>query len=689
MRDFLLELGFEELPARFVDGALDALAQAIKKGLKKERLDHGEVLLFSTPRRLAVLIRDLQPGQDDLVMEVKGPPKNIAYDEQGRLTRAGQGFLRSQGATAEAIFIKQFQGSDYVYLKKEVLGKTTATIIKPLLEDTIVNLHFPKNMRWGDYDLRLARPLRWIVCLFGEEVIPLDLGAVKAGKTTFGHRQLSPEAITVTKPHEYLSILKNGYVLADRQERKESISKQIEHLAQQHGAVVTEDEALMLEVLNLVEYPTAFCGEFSQAYLSLPAEVLETSMKIHQRYFPLEDNKGMLLPRFIGIRNGADNHLDTVIAGNEKVLEARLADARFFYDEDRTIPLDTNLSKLANVVFQEGLGSMGDKVRRMQALSARLVAKLDYDERSTSVLRAAELAKTDLVTQMVGEFPELQGVMGEKYALLQKEPPNVAAGIREHYLPRFAGDDLPQTLEGTIVSLADKLDTLVGYFALGKIPTGSQDPFALRRQAQGVVQVLLNAKYPLSLRFLIELAASGYEDLGVELSGEAAIELQAFFLARLRVILLEQGYTYDQVDAILASGDDRPYELSLKVKAFSDFIGTSRFEDLLTGFERIANLAGRGEQESLEKGAFHEADQEFYQRLKSIGSQCQSALSEGNYRDYLLALADLRGPIDRYFTAVMIMDSDLRVRNNRLSLLQKALELYVIYGDFNQIVANR
>ena len=331
MQDFLLELGFEELPARFVQSTLNALSQTIQAGLEKERLAHGEVSLYGTPRRLAVLIKDLQLQQEDQVLEVKGPPKNIAYDTEGQLTKAGQGFLRSQGVEADAVFIKEFQGADYVYIKKEVKGKQTSALIKPLLEDIIANLHFPKNMRWGDYDLRFARPLRWIVCLLGEEVIPLEVGPVRADRITFGHRQLSQGPIVVSKPADYLPSLKDGYVLADMTERKELIRRQIVELAKEKNAVVTEDGDLLDEVLNLVEYPTAFCGRFAEEYLELPSEVLEMTMKSHQRYFPLEDGTAVFC-RFYRHTQRADNHLETVIAGNEG-LSARLADARFFYDE--------------------------------------------------------------------------------------------------------------------------------------------------------------------------------------------------------------------------------------------------------------------------------------------------------------------------------------------------------------------
>ncbi|HHY14482.1 MAG TPA: glycine--tRNA ligase subunit beta [Firmicutes bacterium] len=689
MHDFLLELGFEELPARFVPGALTSLSKAIRKGLRDERLAHGEVQEFSTPRRLAVLIKDLQAKQADLEMEVKGPPKNIAYDDRGQLTRAGQGFLRSQGAMADDVVIKQFQGADYLYIKKKMQGKQAPAIIKPLLEKIVAELHFPKNMRWGDYDLRFARPLRWIVCLLGEEVIPLDLGMVQAGRVTFGHRQLSSRPITVTNPGHYLSALKNGYVLADTEERERLIRSQIRHLAAQRDAVVADDESLLLEVLNLVEYPTAFCGEFSSDYLQLPTEVLTTTMKTHQRYFPLKDSRGRLLPSFIGVRNGADNHLNTVIAGNEKVLAARLADARFFYNEDQAVSLADNVQKLDAVVFQDGLGSIGDKVRRLVVLSGQLGEKLGYGQQRDSIVRAAKLAKADLVTQMVGEFPELQGIMGEKYALLQGEPESVAAGIREHYQPRFAADDLPLTAEGIVVSLADKIDTLVGYFALGKIPTGSQDPFALRRQAQGVVQILLQGGYALSLQELLELAGPGYEAVGVVFGDEAARSLRDFLLARLRVFLLEQGYRYDLVDAVIASEDDRPSELRRAVQALTEFIDSEGGTDLMIGFERIVNLAAKAERQQLNRAVFQTADSEFFQALSDAADRCRSKLDAGDYHGYLRELAALRAPIDRFFTDVMIMDSDSQVRSNRLGLLQKALKLYTSYGDFNQIVVNK
>ena len=687
MQDFLLELGFEELPARFVESALGQLSEAVVKKLAQARLSHGEVLPFSTPRRLSLLIKDLQVEQDDLVEEVKGPPKNIAQDADGNLTKAGQGFLRSQGVDESAITIKQFQGADYLFIKKEVQGQKTAILLKPLVEEAVTQLNFPKNMRWGSYDLRYARPLRWIVALFGTEVVPVQIGPITGGLTTWGHRQLSSGPITITKPSEYVGLLKEHYVLPDANERRSLIWEQIQSLSQKEGAKVEEDQNLLTEVCNLVEYPTVFCGRFSPDYLSVPSEVLITSMKEHQRYFPLHNKKGELLPKFIGVRNGADNHLETVVRGNEKVLEARLSDAKFFFDEDLQNNLANNLEKLERVVFQDGLGMMGAKVGRIQRLAVLLADKLGFTQSKETIERTALLAKSDLVSQMVYEFPELQGVMGEKYALAQGEDSNVAQGIREHYKPRFSGDSLPNTIEGTVVSLADKLDTLVGYFALGRIPTGSQDPFALRRQAQGIVQILLQKGYHLPLRSFIALGAQGYQD--VKLSEEHAQTLFEFFLARLRVLLLDQGYAYDIIDAVMASGVDSIPSLLGRVEALTKFRSNEGYGDLLTGFERVANLASKWNGEMLETTAFTAADQEFHDAIIAMEVACKLLLADDDYFAILTTLAQFRAQVDRFFDEVMIMDSDLVIRSNRLALLHQAHSLYVLCGDLRQIVVNK
>lgn len=686
MRDLLLEVGFEELPARFVNPAAKQLADEVCSRLAELHLSHGAVTVYSTPRRLAVRVADLEEVQPDRMSEVKGPPKNIAYDEEGRLTKAGTGFARSQGVSPEELFVKPVQGVDYVFARKHHTGQPTLSLLPEVLRSAIMALSFPKNMRWGDYELRFARPLRWIAALYGEEVVPFAVGPVESGRITWGHRQLSRGPIELKHPGEYAARLQDGYVIVEAERRRETIREQITVLAHEQGGQALQDEALLDEVTNLVEYPTCFCGRFAEEYLDVPAEVLVTTMKAHQKYFPIVAPDGKLLPMFIGVRNGADNHLDNVIRGNEKVLAARLADAKFFYDEDRRQPLETNVAKLQGVVFQEGLGTVYDKVERLERLAPKLAQALGLADYHDSVARTARLCKADLVTQMVYEFPELQGVMGEKYALLSGEPAAVARGIAEHYKPRFAGDTLPETVEGKMVGLADKVDTLVGYFALGKIPTGSQDPFALRRQAQGVVQILLTNQYEISLGQLVDMAQECYTD--VSLTKERRRELVEFLLARLRGYLLDQGFAYDTVDAVLASGDDRIPRLAAKVEALEAFRSTPQYADLHTAYERAANLGAKGEKVAYAVEHFAPADQEFYQALGKLKEVVGQQLAEGDYQAALTTLAGFRGAVDRFFDKVMIMDKDETVRKNRLSLLLETVAVFRTFADFQAIVVS-
>jgi len=686
MRDLLLEVGFEELPARFVDTAAKQLADNIAVRLAQVHLAHGEIVIYSTPRRLAVKVADLVEIQPDRVSEIKGPPRNIAYDDQGQLTKAGAGFARSQGVSEEELFIKEVQGVEYLFAKKHFIGQPASDLLPEVLNSAVLGLSFPKNMRWGDYDLRFARPLRWLVALFGEEVVPFSVGPVSSGRTTYGHRQLCAEPIELANPDEYESRLAAGYVIADASLRRKMIREQVESTAQANGGEALLDDQLLDEVTNLVEYPTAFCGRFQKEYLDVPAEVLITSMKEHQRYFPVTGSDGKLLPMFIGVRNGADNHLENVILGNEKVLEARLSDAKFFYDEDRKQSLEDNLKKLQGVVFQEGLGTVYDKVQRLMELAPALALELGLSDHSDTVKRTAQLCKADLVTQMVYEFPELQGTMGEKYALLSGELADVARGIAEHYKPRFAGDTLPDTIEGKLTALADKLDTLVGYFALGKIPTGSQDPFALRRQAQGVVHILLANGYRVPLDKLINLTEQYYKNVALEEEKRQA--LLEFLLARLRVYLLDEAYAYDSVDAVLASGDLRVPELVAKLDALEEFRKTEQFADLYTAFERAANLAAKTDGIRYHEDAFTPADREFFSCLSELKDAVAGKMEERAYGSVLTLLAEFRPAVDRFFDQVMIMDKDDKARENRLSMLYETAAVFRGFADFQTIVVS-
>lgn len=682
---FLLEIGLEELPARFILPASKQLAELMEEMLAEARIGFSGFDVYSSPRRLALKINDIAERQEDLAQEVKGPPKNIAYKD-GQPTKALEGFARSQGVGVDDLFVKTLGNAEYLFANKFVKGLPTKEVLAEMLPKVITGLSFPKNMRWGDCELRYARPLRWAVALLDQEVVPFTIENVVSGNTSYGHRQLSQGRVTIEHPDKYLETLKSVYVIADFDLRREIIRKQVDNLAAQIGGKVLPDEALLDEVTNLVEYPTAFLGSFPEEYLDIPMEVLVTSMKEHQRYFPVFAQDGKLLPRFIGVRNGADNQLDLVTAGNEKVLNARLADAKFFYEEDSKQPLENYVERLKSVVFQDGLGTIYDKVNRIINNAKALCQLLDKEGDQELVVRTAALCKADLVTNMVFEFPELQGVMGSKYALLSGEDPQVAVGIKEHYLPRFSQDEVPETTPGIIVSLADKLDTLVGYFGLGRIPTGSQDPFALRRQALGVVQIVLANNIDIELKQLLETALASYGTLFEDQADAIVNSLLEFFAGRIRVNLLEQGYSHDSIDAVTAVGLTSIPAVKAKIAVLDEFREDSTFSDLHTAFERSYKIAAKYDPETVNPEHFTEADRELAAALEQVEAAVHKNLGSGKYKESLQSLASLRQPIDAFFDAVMIMDPDAEIRANRLGLLQKVISLFNTYADFSLIV---
>lgn len=684
MQKLLLEIGVEELPASFIEPAVKQLQELIQTKLTSARINWDNLVTFSTPRRLAI-IGDVADQQLDLSEEVKGPPKNIAYQD-GQPTKAALGFARSQGVSEADLFIKEIDGAEYLMAKKFVKGRPTTEVLVEILPEIITSLSFPKNMRWGNTDLRYGRPIRWILALLDSQVLSFTVADVESGNLTYGHRQLAKNPITVSHPGEYEIKLKEGYVIANQQQRRELIKEQVSKLAAEHGKRVILDESLLKEVTNLVEYPTAFRGQFESEYLSLPSEVLITSMKEHQRYFSVLADDNNLSAEFIGVRNGADNNLDLVISGNEKVLRARLADAKFFYEEDQKRPLAENLTSLKTVVFQEGLGTVYDKVERITNLASKLCEILGCMDQHADVVRTARLAKADLVTQMVYEFPELQGVMGSKYAEIQGETEEVVIGIVDHYKPRFAADELPRNISGMIVSLADKLDSLVGYFGLGKIPTGSQDPFALRRQALGVVQIILSRNITTSLRQLIETALAGYDVKWEKSADEIIQSLLDFFNGRLKGILLDKGYRYDSVDAVLALGISNLPGIEKRIAVLEDFRKQAEFDDLHTAYERCINLAKKAQSSDLYLERFTKAEEELYAKINQVKEQVKTYLCAANYTEALMELASLRSPVDQFFDQVMIMDKDEQIRQNRLALLKQIIDLFASFADFSQIV---
>ena len=689
-QDFLLEIGTEEIPAKFMPGALAQLQDLAEKACNHNRLSYSKITAWGTPRRLALYITKLTPEQQDVTLEVKGPAKKAAYDAAGKPNKALEGFARSQGVKLEELVVKEFANGEYVFALKQETGRRTTEILPELILQLITGLNFPKPMRWAYSELRFARPIRWLVALYGKTLIPFTIENISTGQTTYGHRFLSKGLIKLNSAKEYQTKLaKQGYVLVDQDKRRELIWRQIQELATIEGGTVQPDEELLEEVTHLLEYPTALCGNFAPDYLELPKEVLITPMREHQRYFPVLDNQGRLLNKFITVRNGGTHGLETVKEGNEKVLRARLADARFFYQEDLKLPLAQYVDRLKKIVFQESLGTIYEKVLRIGRLVEYLAERTEQNKKTTNTaLKTALLCKADLVTNMVYEFPELQGIMGSEYAAKTGETPEVAKAILEHYLPRFAGDGLPTTKAGTIVSIADKIDTIVGCFAAGIQPTGSQDPYALRRQALGVSHMLLNGELNLSLSELVAQAYDGYTGKELKLAkADVQKEVGEFFKLRLRNIFMERGISYDVVDAILVAGFDRPVDTWQRTVALDKARVDQNFSALLTSFTRVTNLAKKAEGGPIKPELFVETvETQLFRAFTNLQQAVVPDIEQGNYLSWFQKATQLQQPIEDFFTGVMVMAPEDDIRNNRLALLKEISEFFTVVADLSKIV---
>jgi glycyl-tRNA synthetase beta chain len=688
-KDLLIEIGMEEIPARFVRNAMEQLRSKTLDWLSEMNISSGEAMSFATPRRIAVKITGVADKQEDRHEEVRGPSKKIAVGEDGQWSKAALGFARSQGVDPEQLFFADHGGTEYVFARKSSIGVQTMEVLKSGLADLIASLHFPKSMRWGDWDLRYVRPIRWIVAMFGDEVIPLELAGVTSGRKTKGHRFLGSET-ELASAADYEQRLREQHVIADPVERRERIMEQIERLARANDWHIDVNEDLLEEVLFLVEYPTVLSGGFDAAFLQIPQEVLITSMREHQRYFPVFDSAGNLLPHFVTVRNGGDRSLDTVAKGNEKVLRARLSDARFFYEEDQKQPIPAALSKLNTVVFHEELGTIGDKVKRIRRIVGWMGEKLQWNEETRRLAdRAAEICKFDLVTQMVYEFPELQGVMGRDYALKAGEPEAVAQAVFEHYQPRFSGDAVPASEIGAVVAIADKLDTLAGCFSIGIIPSGSQDPYGLRRQAAGIVQILLDRNYGILLSELFQIALDVYRQDRALKRPEADItaSLSDFFGLRVKNTLAET-VRYDIVDAVMASGIDDVCLTVAKAKVLMDQVAAGEtFKPIVESFNRVIQLAAKASGRRVNPSAFHEPEEEaLYSVWKSVHDRYSAHLQSGDAGAALLALGELKDAITSFFDKVMVMAEDPALRENRLALLANIADDLRRYADFSGIV---
>lgn len=682
-RDFLLEIGTEEIPAHAMPGILSQLKEKAQKELEALRLSFNEVKTLGTPRRLALKIAALGEKQSDIEKENRGPSLAVAFDKDGNPTKAAEGFARGQGIDTKDLV----QKNGYVYAYVSEKGRAAQQILAEILPELVANLSFPNNMRWGSLEFKFIRPLRWLVALYGDEVIEFTVADVKSGRTSRGHRVLGHESFEFTNASSYEKECEAEFIIVDQERRRDIIVEQIKKVAEEKGGKVEINEELLEEVIYLVEYPTALCGSFEEKYLKLPPEAVITPMRDHQRYFPVKAADGKLMPLFITVRNGGTYQLDTVRHGNERVLRARLADAQFFFDEDRKKSLAEHREKLKTVVFQEGLGTIYDKSERLVKLAGKIAddLKLSAAEKK-SAERAALLSKADLVTGMVCEFTELQGIMGKEYALLDGEEKIVAEAIDEHYMPRFAGDTSPSSIVGKVLSLADKIDNLVATFSRGLIPTGSQDPFALRRQALGMVNLLLEAKAHVSLAKLADEAMDLLAITGTEERTAMQKNIADFLRLRLKNVLSGENVRYDVVDAAIEEIDDvyRAYE---RAKALEAALKESDMTKDLQAFGRVANLAKKDEGATLDESVLVKAEEKaLIAALHETEASVDKCLASDDYLVAVKALAKLTAPIDAFFDAVLVMDEDAKIRQSRLALLKQIDTLINRVADFTKIV---
>jgi len=680
-RDLLLEIGIEEMPARFINNAIRELSEKLESWFEENKLKFTEMKLFSTPRRLAVVVKNVATAQSDTEEEVKGPAKKILFDSEGNWSKAALGFTKSNGLTVEDIYFKEIKGVEYAHATKFVKGEETIQLL-PQLANVISSLHFPNSMRWGGENLRFLRPIRWLVALFGNETVSIEIAGVKASNITHGHRFLG-ETIPLIAPNDYEKVLLGQFVLAKYEERKEAIQEQIKRLEDEQNWIIPVDEELLEEVTNLVEYPTVFFGTFNKDFLNLPEEVLITSMKSHQRYFPVKNKSGKLLPYFVAVRNGDHRHIDTVAKGNEKVLRARLSDADFFYQEDQKIPIDHNLRKLESIVYHEKIGTLAEKVKRIRKITeeiGRLVSLTDQELKIAD--RAAEICKFDLVTNMVNEFPELQGVMGEKYALQQGELPGVAKAIQEHYKPRHAEDSVPQTTIGSIISMADKLDSIVSSFAIGLIPTGSQDPYALRRQASGIIQILLEKEWNISLSDLLKKVIVIEKG---DLDDVLYKQLETFFKLRIQHVLEEKEIRYDLIEAVLGGEFNSVKDIVDRAETLQSRKEQSSFKGTIESLSRVLNIAGKAElYGEINPDLFeNEYEANLYEQSKQLLNYLETTASS---RERFDAISSLETAISTYFDHTMVMAEQEEIKRNRLTQMRELSKLIGAYASMNVIV---
>ena len=680
-KDLLFEIGAEEIPAGFMPNILGQLKTLAETKLNDAHLPFESIATYGTPRRLALIVKGLADTSAEISERHKGPSASIAYDADGNPTKAAIGFARGKGLDVADLVVED----GYIYAETKTAGVPANDIVTDMLPQLITGLNFPKSMHWGNLDAKFVRPVRWLVALLDEEVIPVEFATVKSGNVTRGHRFLGADEITIKNAASYVDTLKENFVMVDQDARRELISKQLHDIAASKNASIVWDDDLLEEINYLVEWPTALCGGFEESYLALPDAAIITPMKDHQRYFPLVDQDGKLLPMFLTVRNGSDHSIEVVQAGNERVLRARLDDAKFFFNEDRKKPLIDRQDGLTKIVFQEGLGNLADKTERLLTLGRVFSEECELHEDARVVLeRATELAKTDLTTGMVTEFTELQGVMGKEYALLDGESPEVAEAIFEQYLPRFAGDVLPQTEAGKVLSIIDKIDNIVATFSRGLIPTGSQDPYALRRQTIGILNILLNSEWNISLRPII-VESMNLLNVPTDKQDELLGQVEEFITLRLKNIFLDREVPHHVIDLLLSNNELSVADAEGLVKALL----ANRIDEnveLVQAFTRMYNLVKdvtyTGVDESLLK---EDAERALYEMAMKASEASIDAWDKNDYDAVVAVPATLVPAINKFFEDVMVMDKDEAIKANRLQLVRLAYSVMAIIGDISAL----
>ncbi len=690
MKTLLLEIGTEEIPAGYIEPALNALSETLKQKLADARIDHGNTKVFATPRRLAIEIKKVADKQKSLTSEVLGPPENVGLDDKGQATVAAKKFAEKVGVAVSALTVKKTEKGRYLCAKISERGLASKTLLKNILPEAIMAMPFPKVMKWAELDIEFARPIHSIVALLGNQIIPFTLGATKSGRYAYGHYFMSPAKVKIPDPKDYIKILRSQKVLVDLNGRRKSVEKEVNKAAKKVGGKALPDDDLLDIVKNLVEYPVATAGKFDKAFLQVPREILITAMREHQKYFAVVDDKGKLMPNFIAVNNTRTKNMNLVATGHEWVLRARLADAQFFFKSDLEISSKQRIEKLKGVLFQAKLGSMYEKIMRVQKMAGFLAGAIKKDAKlKKEVTRAALLCKADLVSHVVVEFPKLQGIMGRVYAAIDGEPGNVPAAIEEHYRPIHSGGKLPETKAGAILSIADKIDNICGFFSIGLTPTGASDPYALRRQGIGIIQIMQNQGFSFSLGSMIEKSIKLYGIKGVKNIREIADKVNTFLQNRMMHQLSEDGLSKDVIAAVASVSVDNVPDVWNRAIALQNLKTAPDFEPIAVSFKRVVNIIKKAKPfkaKPVNISLFqHTSESKLYSAFKRVNKKVTSNLAKGDFEKALHDIASLRTAVDAFFDSVLVMEKNARIRGNRLNLLKHIADLFETISDFSKI----